>query len=458
MRSRPFGATLGLVLGVLLRGCATCVAGSSCQDISLDYCRTLPYTQTGTPNMFGYNSQEDLPVHLGSSFQTLVYIGCYENLHLFLCAAAFPQCTSDGEMLPPCRYLCDDSFEKCGRVLLFYPDIYQNLNCHEMPNSTDPNVCVGLDTPKQNETRERTTDSLSSYETTAITKITNTEIYTSLDTLLATTSQPETTPLEDAEKNAANSTLVNLTLSDSEVEGQRSTESRGEEKWTDSVDKSVKTGGSHNTVPSLGIVLSTLSAVGMVVLLLFCAFFKSSFGKSFGRRRKPRDSAFYTNPAFDDLPQRGPRNVNGQSMDSRQEPYTLDDLPPHPASINGSHYQPSPAHMNPYQQEPGGYTQQNLFTVLDSSHKTTSESNPKISHFSKTDRTHSMEEDCSASGDLVYSNKVTIVSMDANANEHGAVQEGGARPRAPSVDGPPPRVTTTMDKNDDMIIANPIAC
>lgn len=146
-------------------------------------------------------------------------------------------------------------------------------------------------------------------------------------------------------------------------------------------------------------------------------------------------------------------------MDFRQEPYTLDDLPPHPASNIGSRFQPSPTQLHAYQQEPGGYTQQNLYTVMDSFPKVTTETGPKNSRIPGADRTHGIEEDCSASGDLVYSNKVTIVAMDANANEHGAIEEGGASQscRAPSVDAIPPRVATNMDNNDDMIIANPIA-
>ncbi|XP_038061952.1 uncharacterized protein LOC119732499 [Patiria miniata] len=488
MKSRRLEVALRIVVVVILAECATLATGTTCEEIPLEVCSALPYSQTGFPNSLGHASRDQIPPHLGSAFQTLIRIGCYDNSQLFLCAAAFPQCTADGRLLPPCRSLCEGAVSNCGFWFGFYPDLLDGIDCEAMPNSSDSSVCVGLNTPYPQATSEQNEDATLVFDATSQMKSTNSSsmpnsVSTS-ETLFFTPSprQPTTTTSnpnkenkteEDEGRKPANSTLFNYYFT-SEVVGQRSTESKGGHKMTDSIDKAVRTdrnsqGGSKNSsaVPTLGIVLSVLSCAGIVVLLISCAFFRKAFGKPFGsRRRKPREGAFYTNPAFSDLPQ-GPTvtNTNGESLGAKQQPYTLEDLPPHPASVDARPRPLQHATPNVYQQEPGGFVEQNLFTVAHSPRpdhaievghlKTSVSLNAEIENPSSAEKRHRI------TSDLVYSNTATSVAMDTNANEQGgnASRKDGSNGTAtapPSVESFP-MVSSNMD-DGDMIIANPIAC
>ncbi|XP_022107116.1 uncharacterized protein LOC110988158 [Acanthaster planci] len=490
-----------LVVGVILSECATLAIGTTCEEIPVDICSALPYTQTGFPSSLGHASRDQIPPNLGSAFQTLIAIGCYENVQLFLCAAAFPQCSTSGPLLRPCRALCEGAMLGCGFWFGFYSDLLDGINCEAMVNSSDPNICVGLNTtpqlhvtsqqvPKGNTAIFETTLQMKTTNSTGLAN-THNSVSTS-ETLFATLlpRQPATTlsrENEDDENEAdvhrkpVNSTFFYLASSDftSEVTGQRSTASKGGHKMTDSVDKAVKTdtniqGGfkspSIHVVPALGVLLSALSCAGMVVLLVSCAFFRKAFGKPFGvRRRKPRDGAFYTNPAFSDLPQASEvRSENGQSLQSKQQPYTLDDLPPHPASANAMLHPHKQVDPNIYQLEPNGFVEQNLFAVPHSplhNHPDTTDPLKASAASSKVETKVSsdMEDSGRVTSDLVYSNKVPSVAMDSNENKHGpntSRREGnnGSAAAPSSGDSFPVTSTSCNMDNGEMVIANPIAC
>ena len=157
---------------------------------------------------------------------------------------------------------------------------------------------------------------------------------------------------------------------------------------------------------------------------------------------------------------------NGQSTGlHQQQPYTLADLPPHPASVEAK-FQPSSIKTNLYQQEPGGFTHQNLHAVPEFSihHVTAAEADRENELVAETqsEGTRHVQEDHTSYSDLVYSNKETSIAMDANANEHAATNESGANQTcaAPSMSEGLPTVNITIhvDDGDDTIIANPIAC
>lgn len=109
--------------------------------------------------------QEALNERLAANYQTLLSIKCYALLPLFLCAQMAPKCShssasasisSSGTVtarkafnrafeVPLCREVCKQSRERCSFFLnIFDIDWPQpEIDCDSLPNSQDPDICVG---------------------------------------------------------------------------------------------------------------------------------------------------------------------------------------------------------------------------------------------------------------------------------------------------------------------------
>ena len=84
------------------------VTGASivvCFTLTSQTCRSLGYNVTGLPNVFGqmHVSHAD---DLLATLMSLESTQCSHHVQEFACAAAFPQCTSSGRLLHPCRDFC----------------------------------------------------------------------------------------------------------------------------------------------------------------------------------------------------------------------------------------------------------------------------------------------------------------------------------------------------------------
>nr|XP_006819459.1 PREDICTED: uncharacterized protein LOC102805162 [Saccoglossus kowalevskii] len=128
---------------VVLSSMPTSTASSQqCQDIRVSDCQGLSYSQTGFPNLFGHQTQEEAQTVL-QEYSLLLLIDCYEHLNLAICAALFPRCVN-GSIIPPCQSLCRGAQEGCSAMLdHFNQEWPEELECSTFPDANDEDVCVG---------------------------------------------------------------------------------------------------------------------------------------------------------------------------------------------------------------------------------------------------------------------------------------------------------------------------
>jgi len=78
---------------------------SQCFNTTSPTCVTLDYNSTGFPNVFGHSdvstADADLMVLL-----SLESRDCYNGTLQFACASSYPECTSQGRLVYPCRDFC----------------------------------------------------------------------------------------------------------------------------------------------------------------------------------------------------------------------------------------------------------------------------------------------------------------------------------------------------------------
>lgn len=79
-----------------------------CLPIIVKFCQIpqVPYNYTIYPNYMGHFTQLDAEIDL-EAYDALVDVKCYELVSLFLCALFVPKCGSNGNIVPPCRSLCE---------------------------------------------------------------------------------------------------------------------------------------------------------------------------------------------------------------------------------------------------------------------------------------------------------------------------------------------------------------
>ncbi|XP_066278606.1 uncharacterized protein [Branchiostoma lanceolatum] len=98
--------------------CSLVEQAAECEPIQYSGCMGLSYSQTSFPNIFLWPNQ-DFALQLAPTlFPTYDSISdCHPDLNFFLCSILFPQCTSEGQILP-CRSFCHEINATCGERAL----------------------------------------------------------------------------------------------------------------------------------------------------------------------------------------------------------------------------------------------------------------------------------------------------------------------------------------------------
>ncbi|KAL0267676.1 UNVERIFIED_CONTAM: hypothetical protein PYX00_009871 [Menopon gallinae] len=117
-----------------------------CLKVVVDFCiyHRVPYNYTRFPSRHHVNqagAAQELEL-----YDALVDVRCYELSALFLCSVIVPKCGPQGELLYPCKSLCEEMKHRCGFFLEVFglpalPDYL--LQCNLLPDSDDPDACVG---------------------------------------------------------------------------------------------------------------------------------------------------------------------------------------------------------------------------------------------------------------------------------------------------------------------------
>ncbi|CAH0562588.1 unnamed protein product [Brassicogethes aeneus] len=116
-----------------------------CLPVIVKFCQDhkVPYNFTVYPNYMGHFGQRDAEHEL-EVYDAVVDVRCYELAALFLCSLFVPKCGPVGDVVRPCKSLCEETKKRCGFFLdvfgLALPDY---LDCDLFPESINPNECVG---------------------------------------------------------------------------------------------------------------------------------------------------------------------------------------------------------------------------------------------------------------------------------------------------------------------------
>ena len=86
---------------------------AQCENIKPSLCESiLQYNSTVFPNVFGYISQDDAMVDI-AMYESLLESNCAKELNFLFCASYFPKCDASGNLILPCRHICEEVTEKC---------------------------------------------------------------------------------------------------------------------------------------------------------------------------------------------------------------------------------------------------------------------------------------------------------------------------------------------------------
>ncbi|XP_066270960.1 uncharacterized protein [Branchiostoma lanceolatum] len=94
--------------------CSAVEKPTQCEPIRYSRCMGLSYSQTSFPNLLQWPTQDIALYAAPTVFPTYDNISdCHPGLNFFLCSVFFPQCTSEGQILP-CRSFCNEINATCG--------------------------------------------------------------------------------------------------------------------------------------------------------------------------------------------------------------------------------------------------------------------------------------------------------------------------------------------------------
>ncbi|XP_011298034.1 uncharacterized protein [Fopius arisanus] len=116
-----------------------------CLPVIVTFCmnRKVPYNFTVFPNYMGNFGQRDAQHEL-ENYEAVVDVRCYELAALFLCNVFVPKCGSRGQVVRPCRSLCNEMTRRCGFFLnVFGLKMPDYLDCDYFPENASPDICVG---------------------------------------------------------------------------------------------------------------------------------------------------------------------------------------------------------------------------------------------------------------------------------------------------------------------------
>nr|XP_018913132.1 PREDICTED: atrial natriuretic peptide-converting enzyme isoform X1 [Bemisia tabaci] len=116
-----------------------------CLPLIVRFCQIhkVPYNYTVFPNYIGHFNQKFAETEL-EMYDAIVDVRCYELAAFFLCTLFAPKCGSGGNLVRPCRNLCDETIRRCGFFLeVFGLTLPDYLDCKMFPESTNPETCIG---------------------------------------------------------------------------------------------------------------------------------------------------------------------------------------------------------------------------------------------------------------------------------------------------------------------------
>ncbi|XP_035670920.1 uncharacterized protein LOC118412274 [Branchiostoma floridae] len=162
--------------------CVAPIAKAGCEAIQYSGCMGLSYSQTSFPNLVLWPSQDFALQTAPFVFPTYDPISdCHPDLNVFLCSILFPQCTSEGQILP-CRSFCYEINETCGERALALGLDWQDSIC---PTLTEEE-CLLPDVSKTTTPADTTSGTTTPADTTSGTT-------TPADTTSGTTTPADTT-------------------------------------------------------------------------------------------------------------------------------------------------------------------------------------------------------------------------------------------------------------------------
>lgn len=82
-----------------------------CLPVIVSFCQLhkVPYNYTVFPNYMGQFGQRDAEQEL-EVYDAIVDVRCYELAALFLCSVFVPKCGQHGDVVRPCRSLCNGEY------------------------------------------------------------------------------------------------------------------------------------------------------------------------------------------------------------------------------------------------------------------------------------------------------------------------------------------------------------
>ncbi|XP_078666744.1 uncharacterized protein LOC144908768 [Branchiostoma floridae x Branchiostoma belcheri] len=114
--------------------CSLITQATGCEPIRYSRCLGLPYSQTSFPNIVGWPNQGFALQSAPFVFPTYDPISdCHPDLNFFMCSILFPQCTSEGQILP-CRSFCYEINDTCGERALALGLDWQDSICPTLPD------------------------------------------------------------------------------------------------------------------------------------------------------------------------------------------------------------------------------------------------------------------------------------------------------------------------------------
>ncbi|XP_077999276.1 uncharacterized protein LOC144452126 [Glandiceps talaboti] len=394
-----------------------CIVSSvQCEDITIPTCQSLPYTQTGFPNLFGHESQQEARDAV-TQYEPFIGIPCHDDLNLILCAALIPRCEA-GRLLPLCQSLCQEAELQCGPLLRQLGYSWPaELECSQFPDSNDSSVCVGseIQLPAVTTTEKTTEEKSTTVQTTTSSDLEKeTSVYPGDK---QTTAEPRDEPTSDKgfircdAKHSTDYCHNGGTCFQLRIDGTNEmrclchsnfTGRTCEEKILTQAEKRKLEEEERKRNISIGVGVSIACIVMiaiLVVLVIFCRKHAPRKARYFSSRP---DVAVFTNPAYDDVAMTAKEGGSFRKINKDDDPVYQEaaNTEGKPATQRiSSEYDNVTTPEGPYQEEPNGVIVENKYAepaaycepVEDVPASPTSDTSMDLGHADNLKRSSSVE-------------------------------------------------------------------
>lgn len=120
------------------------VMTDKCEDVTVPFCKGIPYKKTKFPNKMNHESQEEAGMEV-KQYWPLINLNCSSDLKFFLCSMYTPICIEDyHKSLPVCRSICERARAGCEPIMQQYNFSWpERLSCDHFPRAGDPDhLCM----------------------------------------------------------------------------------------------------------------------------------------------------------------------------------------------------------------------------------------------------------------------------------------------------------------------------